>query len=236
MQIILEPEKFFGLEKADFEDQLQEMLKISEDAERIRSNKELDLEDLAKIIAGGDARDSMLTASMSQTLAVLFSPELQVNAVNYLKPQSILAPILVRVCTIARTKLYKNIFMLTLLLYLISLVKLKQERAQFVSDEIMNTLEKRSRKFQELLQKYYYRLLARLHKPKGRILELLPLTLAKTVLLSMERYQMEQLDAIYGMFNSAAECQSFVYQFTINLLGAGKGMALALSSVDIVVE
>lgn len=123
------------------------------------------------------------------------------NAVNFIKQKAVQDQALVRMCTVARTNLYKNIFVLALLLYLIALAKIKHERAQFVATATMKKLEERAPKLQALLQKYYYRLLARLHKPKDRILELLPLTLAKTAMLSMERYQMEQLDAIYGMFN-----------------------------------
>jgi len=42
----------------------------------------------------------------------------------------------------------------------------------------------------------------------------------------------EKLEDIYGIFGHPQECRLFVYQYVINLLSGGKGMELALQSVD----
>lgn len=88
-------------------------------------SKTLQLEDIAKILIGGSQKDEIMTSNWTANMQMLFNPETQVEAVNYLKKKSVQPRTLTRMCIIVRTSLYRNITIIVMFLYLLALMRIK---------------------------------------------------------------------------------------------------------------
>ena len=86
------------------------------------------------------------------------------------------------------------------------------------------------KQLEKLLQEKYLALLSRLHRPKEKVLEILPLIIGKAILMILNETSNDNLEEIYGIFGFAPECALYVYQFVFSLFN--QGVELPLNSVD----
>ena len=87
---------------------------------------------------------------------------------------------------------------------------------------------------EKLLQKKYFLLMTRLHHPKEKVLEFLPILVAKAVLLIYAELIKGSVDEIFGILGYSNESPLFVYQFVIKMFNGN--MELPLSTVDKIVS
>ena len=83
---------------------------------------------------------------------------------------------------------------------------------------------------EKLLQEKYLALLCRLHQPKEKILEILPIIIGKALLIILNECSNDNLEEIYGIFGFAPECALYVYQFVMSLFN--QGVEMPLNSID----
>ena len=62
------------------------------------------------------------------------------------------------------------------------------------------------------------------------MLEILPIIIAKAILIILNDNFNDNLEEVYGIFGFAPECTLFVYQYVLSLLN--QGVELPLNSVD----
>lgn len=79
-------------------------------------------------------------------------------------------------------------------------------------------------------------MLVRLHKPKDRVLQVLPLLIAKTISHMLSYFLKDSVEEIYGILGHPEDCKLFCYQFCFNLLSGGKAMELHLAAIDKLVD
>lgn len=104
-------------------------------------------------------------------------------------------------CLITRSIVYKNILRTAFWLYIISIIRMKNDRYSTMNVSEINFLEYVEKRLKQQVQKNYFVLLAKIHSPKNQILDLVPLTIGKTINLMIEQLFEEKLEDFYGLFN-----------------------------------
>ena len=97
-------------------------------------------------------------------------------------------------------------------------------------EKIYNSIMNMKAQLEKLLQEKYLALLTRLHQPKEKVLEILPILIGKAILIILADNFNDNLEEVYGIFGFASECTLFVYQYVLGLFN--QGVELPLNSVD----
>lgn len=75
-----------------------------------------------------------------------------------------------------------------------------------------------------------------MRKPMDKILELMPLVLAQSLVMLLETFLTDKLADIYGLFGQEKNCHLFIFQYVINMFSGSKGVELTLQAVEKLID